>query len=194
MSKIVCLPLKKLPTVLSNPLSFYVSRGTICGIKFSLWKISCVLFVIVGQWAKNFPFPAKIFQQGLRMSCIHVHNNLFMERYFEKKNFKQFLIMITLFRLFNRIFPTALSNSFLFYVSRGHWEEKHFFWKKVFFPTSFGHWAKFFAFLSNILKRVVKTEFSVYGRAFCLDFFFLKKYLYSIFLGHWKKLFEVFGK
>ena len=88
MSKIVCLPLKKLPTVLSNPLSFYVSRGTICGIKFSLWKISCVLFVIVGQWAKNFPFPAKIFQQGLRMSCIHVHNNLFMERYFEKKKFQ----------------------------------------------------------------------------------------------------------
>ena len=88
MSKNVCLSLKKFPTGLSNPHSFYVSRGTICGKKFFFaWKPSCVLFVIVGHWTKVFPFPVKIFHQGLRMSCIHVHNNLFMERYFEKKSF-----------------------------------------------------------------------------------------------------------
>ena len=146
-----------------------------------MWKIPCVLFVIVRHWTKIFPFLAKIFHQGLRISCIHVHKNLFMEWYLKKNFFKQFLIMITLFRLFNTIFRQRCQIRF-HSTCPGDIERKTVFLKKNIFSYQFRTLGEIFCLFVKHFQASCQNWVLRLRKSFLIgDFLSEKIYVFDLF-------------
>ena len=78
--------------------------------------------------------------------------------------FIHFWSMSEIFQLLVRIFSTALTNSYSFYMSRGTLRAERFFLKST-FSTNFGHWAKCFAFLSKLFRGICQNFVLLFRRS-----------------------------
>ena len=151
MSKNFRLSLKSFTEGLSNHHSLFVSRVISYWGKEVLLKIVHVLCLsLLDIEQKTFHMLQEFFGRVCE-SPFYMSVKSFFECSF--KNFIFFILfwsMSEIFQLFVRIFSTALTNSYSFYISRGTLRAERFFFKKCTFSNSFGHWAKCFAFLSKL--------------------------------------------